>query len=314
MSTLASDLRDGARDLAWSLWGELGVSTWQRAHQAWAIEVEPLIAFTAFLAPHDPRLLRETVDWCVRHERFVSLHQFRHVITSQRWPFAGEVARFGATVAAHTKRKWPGIAWEAPYEVILSGRSRLPDLAEPSLLQLRLRALLGIGGRAEILRVLALRPTESWTVTSIADRIAYTRRQVSLDLEMLQLGGLVRRTVDPGSATYLLADPPAVLRFVGHLPEVAPRWAPLLRSILGLINSVEEISKRKLQAPGVELSRQLRLLAPELRAARLQPPGPRGPRDTEVFQEWTRTLLTQLAAGSRDAVPEGPAAALHAGR
>lgn len=312
MTGLASGLREAARDLGWSLWGELGVSTWKRAHEGWAVELEPLIAFTAFVAPEDPRLLRESVDWCVRHERFVSLRQLRHVITSQRWPFEGEVVRFGATVAAHTGRKWPGVAREEPYEVALSGRSRLPDLGESSLLQLRLRALLGVGGRAEIVRVLLLRPGQTWTVTSIADRIAYSRRQVSLDLEMLELGGLVSRSHEQGPATFLLVDPSAVVRFVGQLPDVAPRWAPLLRSVLGLISAAEAVREPTLLAPGAELSRQLRLLAPELRAARLQPPGPGGPDDVEGFQDWTRTFVTGLAAGSHALLPDALTVALEA--
>lgn len=303
MNGVARDLRDAVRDLSWSLWGELGVSTWQRAHDGWAVELEPLIAFTAFVAPDDRRLLRESVDWCVRHERFISLHQLRHVVTSQRWPFEGDIARFGATVATHTKRKWPGIAREGPYEVALSGRSKLPDLAEPSLLQLRLRALLGVSGRAEIVRALVLRPAQTWTVTSIADRIAYSRRQVSLDLEMLELGGFVRRSNEAGPATYLLADPSAVVRLIGRLPDIAPRWAPLLRSVLGLVSAAEAIGERTLRAPGAELSRQLRLLGPELRAASLRPPGPGGADDVEAFQDWTRTFVTALAAGSHEILP-----------
>jgi hypothetical protein len=304
MNGLVGELRKRAHDLAWSLWGQLGVSTWQRAHEDWAVEVEPLVAFTAFLAPHEPRLLRESVDWCVRHERFVSLHQLRHVLTTQRWPLTGAVGRFGATVGGHTTRTWPGAARDEPYEIALSGRSRLPDLNRPSLVQLRLRALLGVGARAEIVRVLVSRPNDAWTVTSIADRAAYTRRQVSLDLEMLELAGLVRRGLGPGPKTVAFADPPAVLRLVGPLPNVTPRWAPLLRLVLALIGAVEAISKEPLQAPGAELSRQLRLLGPEFQAARLQPPGPGGVVDVHEFTEWTLRFVMGLALGSADAVPD----------
>lgn len=52
-------LAESALDLAWSLWAELGVSSWTRRHQDWSIEVEPLMAYTAVIAPHDPRLARE---------------------------------------------------------------------------------------------------------------------------------------------------------------------------------------------------------------------------------------------------------------
>jgi hypothetical protein len=299
---LGDDLREAARDLAWSLWAELGVSTWQRAHEDWAVELEPLIAYTAFLAPDDARLLRESVDWCVRHERFISLHQLRHVVTKQRWPFEGEVARFGATVAAHTNRRWPGIAREGPYDVALSGRSQLPDLSRPSLLQLRLRALIGIGARAEILRVLLARPADARSVSAIAERTAYSRRQVDMDLEMLELGGLLRREAGPGAAAFALAEPAAARHFAGPVPGMAPRWAPLLRSVIGLIGVVDAITQRPLEVPGAELARQLRLLAPELEAAGLRPPGARGPGDIDEFTAWTLHLMSGLARGSTDAL------------
>jgi DNA-binding transcriptional ArsR family regulator len=264
------------------------------------LEVEPLIAYTAFLAQDDARLLRESVDWCVRYERFISLHQLRHVVTKQRWPFEGEVARFGATVAIHTNKRWPGIAREGPYDVALSGRSQLPDLSRPSLLQLRLRALLGIGARAEILRVLLARPTEARSVSAIAERTAYSRRQVDMDLEMLELGGLLRREAGPGAAAFALADPAAARHFAGPVPGVAPRWVPLLRSVIGLIGVVDAITQRPLEVPGVELARQLRLLAPELEAAGLRPPGARGPGDIDEFTAWTLDLMSGLARGSTD--------------
>jgi hypothetical protein len=301
----ADELRDRARDLAWSLWAELGVSTWQRAHEDWVVELEPLIAYTAVLAPHDPRLLRETVDWCVRYERFVSLHQLRHVVARQRWPFDGEVARYGATVAAHTKRRWPGTAAQGPYEVASSGRSQLPDLGRPSLLQLRLRALVGVGARAEILRVLLARPADVWSVTAIAERTAYSRRQVDMDLEMLEAGGLLRREPGPGPTAFAFADPSLALRFAGPVPDIAPRWSPLFRAVLGLVDAVDTVTRGPLRAPGVELQRQLRLLEPELQATRLQPPGPRGPDEVDEFVAWTQRFLSHLAEGSAEALRPG---------
>lgn len=88
-------LRSSALDLAWSLWAELGVSSWHRRHTDWSVELEPLIIFTALVAQHDPRLLREAVDWCVKNDRFISLVQLRNIVIAQRLPFEGEIARFG---------------------------------------------------------------------------------------------------------------------------------------------------------------------------------------------------------------------------
>jgi hypothetical protein len=102
--------------LAWSLWGELGVPAWERRHQGWAIELEPLIAFTAWLAEHDRRLLREAVDWCTANAAFVSLSQYRHVIAAPLWDDGEAFARLSATMSSLTGRRWPGSCW-APREV-----------------------------------------------------------------------------------------------------------------------------------------------------------------------------------------------------
>jgi hypothetical protein len=119
--TFSAQLRDAALDLAWSLWSELGVSTWARTHEDWAVEVEPLVAFTALVGSHDRRLLRESVDWCIAYDDLVSLHQLRGVIAHQGWPLEGAIADFSATVSQGTRRSWPGAKEGEPLDVSPAG-------------------------------------------------------------------------------------------------------------------------------------------------------------------------------------------------
>lgn len=299
MTNTAESLRRLAVDLAWGLWAELGVSTWSRTHGWWCVELEPLIAFTAIVADtHDPRLLRESVDWCVRNEPFISRHQLRHVVKAQAWPTVGPIGAFGATVSRHTGTKWPEVDTEEPYDFQLSGKSQVPSLEQPALLQLRLRAVLGVSARAEIVRVLLTNTAREWSAAEIAERVAYTKRQVTSDLEMLTVGGVITRAAGPGGAAYVLADPDGVIHLVGKLPRVAPRSAPLFRSLVGLVDAVEAASAPGLNAPAAELARHMRDLDPAFRQARLRVP--RREPDSDYLAEtlgWVEGLFRRLADG-----------------
>lgn len=291
-------LAESALDLAWSLWAELGVSSWTRRHQDWSIEVEPLMAYTAVIAPHDPRLAREAVDWCTTYEEFVSIHQFRHVVTAARWPFQGEVNDLTATLASRTKRRWPGAEKGTPYEFTSEGSSVLADLRRPSLVQLRLRALLGVSARAEIVRAMLTRSPREWSVRDIADRVAYTPRQLQGDLERLARAHVVQPQGDGKRLTYVLRNRDAWRAILGPGPAVAPRWDLLLRSVAGVLAAATALTTRQLAMPKAELSRQLRLLEPAFRGAGLEAPRITPVSDVDDFLEWATALLASLASGS----------------
>ena len=74
------DIGEAVIQFCWSVWAELGVSGWGRAHQGWAIDVEPLIIFTAAIGERDPRLRDEATDWCVRNWRLVSRVRLRNIL------------------------------------------------------------------------------------------------------------------------------------------------------------------------------------------------------------------------------------------
>ena len=68
-----------AHDLAWSLWAELGVEGVVRRHDWQAIDLEPLIIFTAKLGDTDHRLRASTIDWCITNSRFASAFRLRNL-------------------------------------------------------------------------------------------------------------------------------------------------------------------------------------------------------------------------------------------
>lgn len=290
--------------LAWSLWGELGVSGWDRRHAGWCVELEPLIAFTALLGEREPRLLREAVDWCVVNSAFVSLSQFRSMVSDPLWQDEQPFVRFSATMTGAAGRRWPGGDRGRAYEVQASGRSRLRDLSIPSLLQLRLRAIFGVGTRAELVRLMLLNPSQEWTVAQLGEQVAYTQRQAATDLEMLVKGGLVRR-VGGGPSRYVLRDATGLRVVVGELPEFAPRWTPAFQVLAGSVAAIGAVGDHRLRQPVVEMSRRLHLLEPALTASGLpEPPGGQDTASVDATLQWILAVAGGLADADTGVLPD----------
>src|SRR5947209_20207308 len=76
----SASIREHVLDLVWSLWAELGVSSWTRRHQQWAIDPEPLILFTAHISGADRRLRDEALDWCIRYGSYISASRLRNLL------------------------------------------------------------------------------------------------------------------------------------------------------------------------------------------------------------------------------------------
>lgn len=290
-------LRESTNDLVWSLWSELGVSSWTPTrHAHWGIELEPLIVLTGSLANLDVRLLNEVVDWCVTYDRYISLTQVRrgNALMHGGQP-PPELCAFTATVSQLGRRRWPLAAEGRALRVTVSGKSAPPQLAKPALYQLRLRAIFGVSARAEILRVLSL-DSSALTVAQIADRVAYTTRQVALDAETLMASGIVHRAQGPGPARYALSDPLGLTAFVGERPAFSPRWTEPFTTLFHVIASLETVASKDLRAPDVELWRLLRRA--EQRTASLRIPQDLRQRPSlERLAAWAVTAADQLAAG-----------------
>lgn len=308
MCSRVSDLRDAVfkscARLAWSLWGELGVSTWDRRHQGWCVELEPLLAFTAVLGERERRLRREAVDWCIANPAFVSLSQFRHVVSDPLWQDEPAFADLSATMTHLTGRKWPGSDRGRAYELEPSGKSRLRELSAPSLLQLRLRALFGVGSRAELVRLMLLNPSQEWSVAQLGERIAYTQRQAATDLEMLAKGGLIEKR-GGGPSRYALRDASGLRVVVGELPKLAPNWTPLFQVLAGVLASLGLVADDRLRQPAVEMSRRLQRLEPALTASGLpKPPGGLSTTPIDVARQWILDIAGALGEGDPDVLTE----------
>lgn len=262
MSTCSRQFAENATALGWSLWTELGVSGWQRHHSSHAIDPEQLILFTAFLGDTDPRLRDEATDWCIEYGRYVSAARLRNLLAAQTPAVRAAFGQTAATVNAHSGLRWPGATRARAFE--RTGRSAVPSFGAPSLVVLRLRALFGVGARAEVLRAYLQDPSARLSAAEAADEASYTKRNMAEALGALQMAGLLEAHAVRNRRLYGLADTAWLAALPGDLPDTFPRWSSIFRILEVLGTSARQAETLPERAQTVEAVDALRSLRGDL--------------------------------------------------
>jgi DNA-binding transcriptional ArsR family regulator len=290
LSELSDTIAGSALDLVRSLWAELGVGDASRGHELQALDLEPLIIFTAFCAAADAQLRNRTIDWCVANSRHVSglrLHRFmRRADPSTR----RAVERYVATIVSAT-RKASRVGRAGPLEG--------PDLRRPSLIQLRLRALVGVSARAEILRLLLADPERPRTASSLVEPTGYGRGGLAPALEMLTQAGITGVERAGNRTVYRLNRPAELVEVLNGLPPDFPDWWAIFRVTEGLIRYVKGADDE----PARRAASAVRLLSDlhdELQhwPAGGRPPRIAGPSSLAAFDQWARDFVAAQAKPS----------------
>jgi hypothetical protein len=221
----AKTTAEQALALASGAWHQIGVSGWASSHEDWAVDLEPLIVFTAWLDDRDIRLRDEATDWCIWNWRFISRTRLRNLARRQPKEVQSAVGEFTATVAQLAGIPWPGATEPRPFKV--TGRSVLSPLERPAMVWIRLRSMFGLGARSEILRVLLSRPRGAASVALLADATGYTKRTVADECETLELAGLLSVRVLANRFLYSLARREELEALLGDLPSIRPDWTAM---------------------------------------------------------------------------------------
>ena len=291
----SNPLREELVGLAWSLWSELGVSGWERRHRRWFVDPEPLIVFTAWLGDEDRRLRDEATDWCTRFGGWISATRLANL---QEHASADTRARFGelaATVAHHSAVRWRGAT--KPGRFAPSGKSRLDSFDAPSRVSLRLRALFGVGARAEILRQFLRTPAVARSASELVGDAGFKKRNVADALDGLRLGGALDFTKAQNRLAYRLRNPSAWRAVVGELPEVWPRWTRILPLLAQTADAVARIRGLPPRASAVEYHKFLREIG-RLTAgteSELTPTMDEKNTDVEALSTWVQKTSERLA-------------------
>jgi len=189
-------------DMLWSLWAELGVPGVLRAHEDVAVDPEPLVLYTPFLAARDARLREMATSWCVRHHGLLGSVRMKGLHRSAPEPVAAAFAEFAATLDTVTSTRWPA-ADQAP--AALQAEALRPmgvPLERRSLVWLRARAAMGPGARADLLCAMLAEPDERRAAD--LDPVGYSRRAVDDVLSTWTSSGMVETIRVSGVRSYSL--------------------------------------------------------------------------------------------------------------
>ena len=218
---LVAELRDGLQhglsSFLWVQWAQMGMITASSQRDRWTVDPEALLLLSFEVGREDPRLFDEVLDWMLVNERLLSTQRLRNLACDD-----ADRALVGAAIAwvgqwrrkAHAptpERLSPQDRTEplfldarAPvnhpdpafleYELLKSWReperrSGQPDLSAPINLALRLRSLLGVSARAEVVRVLLTVDAPRMSVQALAASTGYAKRNVQEAAASLRAAG-----------------------------------------------------------------------------------------------------------------------------
>jgi len=197
LTAFKPELRDRLLDLVWRQWTCAGLEGRAEVWSGSVIDPEALLLFTCTIGRHDQRLFDGVLEWLDVNGGFINVQRLKRIADEER--FSGEAvlrALAAATRTSTTQAKWSGLAAPAPGSdaeseplFYRSSGAALPIVREPdpvfaehglvrdrfeergvagpfrpertANLILRLRALLGVNARCEILGYLLLNHTGS---------------------------------------------------------------------------------------------------------------------------------------------------------
>lgn len=209
ISALRREVSKALLAFAWDQWAQMGVSASTGRPDRRTADPEALLLLTFEVGRNDPRLFDEVLDWLVVNERLISVQRIRNLARDEedralveaalgwlsRWRprprLAARPARapsgdhaagrplFRATDAAIQR---PDDAF-LPHgllrpEVAPSHKSQAPDLEAPINFAFRMRHLLGVGARAEVVRALWCSDAPRLSVYVLAEAAGNSKRNV----------------------------------------------------------------------------------------------------------------------------------------
>jgi hypothetical protein len=269
LTAFSERLRAQLLGFAWDEWAQMGISAVPRRRSCWAQDPEALIVFTLEVARSDPRLFDELLDWMLRNESLLTVRRLRAVCIddtdralvagamawlarrrprarlpgSEKLPAPPDLEELfeGGVRVRNADPDFAAAGFMRPV-VEPSGKSLAPDFASPINLAFRLRAILGVGIRAEVVRVLLCTDAPQVTASALARSSVYAKRNVHDALTGLVDAGVVSAFTVGGEQRYTI-DKPAWGALLGVASGGMPRhkeWPQLL----GVLRTILRWSRR----------------------------------------------------------------------
>jgi hypothetical protein len=328
----------------WREWSILGAAGGARSVDPWAIDPEALLVHSLSFARYEPRLFDEVLEWLVLNGRWIDLQRLRGTAKGRPESCArllGAVAEFLSRTAKGDQRKWlrlahstkpaGAIAEEAlfftkegvPYPqpkatvdefrvrgflrspFVSRGSARPVPVNPTSTIRFLLRALFGLGSRAEC--ILYLLTHEAGHPAEIAQNLGISIRGVQDALiELSQSGSILTRVKGKRKTEYWLSQDRwwEFIRGKGYLEADGPVWVNWIALLSGLanawavVNSSEasdseymrsSILRESIEAISMEIARSGLAASP--------PPQPDVPPD-QFEEEFQRFIMSIVGAGN----------------
>ena len=214
----ASTVRDSVTAqltaFAWDQWAQLGVFAPTNRRDRTAADPEALLLFTFEVGRSDPRLFDETLDWLLTNERLISIQRLRNLcrddvdrdlveaallwVARQRSRSRPTPLRKREPRATEPRPLFYNVARQVrePDDAFLavgllkpatepSKKSHSPDPDAPVAFAFKMRHLVGVGSRAEVLRYLLIAPITDAPALAVAEAAGYAKRNVNESLTSL---------------------------------------------------------------------------------------------------------------------------------
>lgn len=295
---MSKTIAKNVTDLGWSLWGELGVQSVVRNHADVVIDPEPLIVFSRTLFQGDARLQEQVSRWCSAHADRVSASRLQGIQKA----VDPDVAK-GFDVLAEELRAH-GVPWAGrPNATARSTTAKAVDLptTRVALVRLRLRALCGVGARADVLAEL-LAHQGRWLVASDVDHLGYAKRSIARILAELADAGLAKARAERNTIAYELARPERWQELLGAASVASPDWLTVfdLAAVALQLNVESEKSESVRRVAATKAAKQIDALAAVLGLSPL--PTTAGASDAwDVVTSWLELETRALADGTSSA-------------
>lgn len=282
--TFSDEITTLALDLVRSLWAELGVGGSPCRHDWQAIDLEPLIIFTASLAATDDVFIARTIRWCAINATYISSARLRNL--SRRFTPA---TRDSAEKFMHLAHARAGGHLE---------QDEFPDLTRPSLIQLRLRALVGVGARAEVLRLMLAEPSEPHDKYELIDGSGMAANVCEPALDALTAAGITKVEPSGSGSLYRLSRPADLAIAVRGLPVEFPDWLAILQlidAIRAYASTDQDQSHRASAARKLSAAVRKEHGRLDLNA---NAPAVADEASVPAFDRWARSFVDEQAAGA----------------
>ncbi|MHC4525270.1 MAG: winged helix-turn-helix domain-containing protein [Planctomycetota bacterium] len=255
--------QDTIVDFLWHQWSLLGVAGTPKPNDDPIIDPETLLLFSLSICRYEPRLFDEIIDWLFHNGHFINVQRLSQIQKKSHFNCGPQLSAVAELLAKQSsyRLKWSGLSkkyYQADKEPLffdkegntlpcpvdhdanpeflrhglrrgqinLRGYSQTFDLQSPACLLLRLRALIGIHARAELLCLLSsvqeIHPSQAARLTG------YYQKTIQTTLvEMVRSGVILTRTskkekyyrLKPGILDTLLKPQGQLLRWI-HWPSL----------------------------------------------------------------------------------------------